>query len=352
MLLAQILTQRCAEWCVEGAKIVEVCQKGDALLNEEIGKVYKGKKISKGIGHATTVSPSAYVTPYTPLVSDAEEAATVLKPNEVVKIQLGAQIDGMCTIVCDTIVVPSQKHDEGTLPNRQADLLLATYWANELLLRLMTPPGLMASGTDEEKQKASKEKPPSQGRITQLLEKVANSFDVSIVESTTSWLFEHNEIEGKKKIILSPAENQKGEGSPELGEVWGVEVGMSLGSGKCKRLEKRPTLHRRTNHTYQLKRPSSRTLLSEIVSEFKTFPFSLRQLKDERAGKVGVLESVRSGVLRQYDVEAEKDDKPVARLLTTIGKLKSCHSVNLDWTDTNIHSSGHQERDPITGVST
>lgn len=34
--------------CLEGEKIVEICQKGDKLLDEEIAKVYKGKKIAKG----------------------------------------------------------------------------------------------------------------------------------------------------------------------------------------------------------------------------------------------------------------------------------------------------------------
>lgn len=34
--------------CFDGEKIVEICQKGDKLLDEEIAKVYKGKKIAKG----------------------------------------------------------------------------------------------------------------------------------------------------------------------------------------------------------------------------------------------------------------------------------------------------------------
>ncbi|KAL9088407.1 MAG: hypothetical protein Q9159_003107 [Coniocarpon cinnabarinum] len=312
-------------WCVEGAKIVEICQKGDAFLANEVGKVYKGKKINKGISHPTTVSPSSYVTPYTPLVSDVEEAATALKPGEVVKIQLGAQIDGFGTIVCDSVIIPStdHAHEDGKIPSRQADLLLATYWANELLLRLMVPPGLLVQGSDEEKAKAQKEKPPTQARITQLLEKVVQSFNCNLVESTTSWLFERNEIEGSKKIILAPGEGVKGDGVPEVGEVWGVEMGVSLGTGKCKTLEKRPTLLRRTTTTYQLKRPSSRQTLSEIVEKFKTFPFSLRQLNDERAGKVGVLESVRAGVLRQYDPAGDKDNEPVGRLLTTVAITKN-----------------------------
>lgn len=35
--------------CVPGAKIVEVCQKGDKLMEEEIAKVYRGKKVNKGM---------------------------------------------------------------------------------------------------------------------------------------------------------------------------------------------------------------------------------------------------------------------------------------------------------------
>lgn len=302
-------------WCTEGASIVELCQKGDALLNEEVGKVYKGKKISKGVGSPTTVSPSSYVTPYTPLSTDAEEATAALKAGEVVKVQLGAQIDGFGAIVCGTVIV-GDSADE-----RTADLMHATYYANELLLRLIVPPGLLSAGTDEEKAKAAAEKAPSQSKITQMLEKLVKSYDCNIVESTTCWQFEHNEVEGKKKIILAPGEGQKGEGIPEVGEVWGVEIGVSLGSGKNKLLGKRATLHRRSTTTYQLKRPSSRALLSEIVAAHKTFPFSLRQLKDEKAAKVGIVECVRSGVVRAYEVVGEKDDKPVARVLTTLGMI-------------------------------
>ena len=267
------------------------------------------------------------MTPYTPLVSDAEEAAVTIKNGEVVKVQLGVQIDGFGTIVCDTIVVPSEKSKEPEITARQADLLLATYHANELLLRLMLPPGLLATGTDEEKKKAASERPVSQAKISNLLEKVAKSYNCNVVSNTTCWLFGRNEIEDKKKIILSPSEGMKGEGLPEVGEVWGVELGMSLGSGKVKDLEKRSTLFRRTTTTYGLKRPSSRQTLSEVVKKFGTFPFSLRQLDDERAGKIGVVECVRMNVLREYKPAAEADGEPVSRLLTTIGEFSGCRLV-------------------------
>ncbi|KAL8841468.1 MAG: hypothetical protein Q9170_000931 [Blastenia crenularia] len=311
-------------WCVEGAKVLSLCQRGDKLLDEEVAKVYKGKKISKGISHPTTISPSSYITPYTPLSTDAEEAATVLKANEPIKIQLGAQIDGLGTIVCDTVLVKSDKDEDAEISGREADLLLAAYYANELLLRLMIPPGLLASGTEEEKKKAAAEKRPTQTKITQMLETVVRSYDCNLVEGTTSWLFERNEIEGKKKIVLNPPDKEgRADSVAEVGDVWGVEIGVSLGAGKVKTIDQRPTLHRRTTITYQLKRPSSRQTLSEIVKKFGNFPFSLRQLDDERAAKVGVVECVRSNVLRQYEVVIDKDNAPVARLLTTIAITKN-----------------------------
>lgn len=234
---------------------------------------------------------------------------------------MGAQIDGFGTIVCDTIIIPSAENKDDVIKGRDADLLLATHYANELLLRLMVPPGLLATGTDEEKAKAAKVKAPTQSKITSLLEKVVKSYDCNLVEHTTSWEFERNEIEGKKKIILAPGDGTKGDGVPEVGDVWGVEMGVSLGSGKIKTFENRPTLHRRTTLTYALKRPSSKKILNEVVKKFGVFPFSLRQLEDERDAKVGVVECVRGNVFRQYEVVGDKDAEPVARLLTTIGKM-------------------------------
>ena len=38
-----------AKLCVPGAKIVDICQKGDKILEDEISKVYRGKKVTKGL---------------------------------------------------------------------------------------------------------------------------------------------------------------------------------------------------------------------------------------------------------------------------------------------------------------
>lgn len=267
------------------------------------------------------MSPSSFVTPYTPLTSDEAEAKVELQAGEPIKIQLGAQVDGFATIVCDTIVC-APKDEPQEVTGRTADLVLANYYANELLLRLMLPPGVLASGTDEEKAKAAAAKPPTQARITSLLEKVAKAYECNLVESTTSWLFDRNDVEGKKKIVIAPGEGSKGDGAPEVGEVWGVEMGMSLGStGKLKNLEQRPTLHRLINENGQAKRSTSKKLMYDVKKNFHSFPFSMRQLESERDAKLGILECVRNGMLRQYEVVGDKEGAPVARLLTTIRKF-------------------------------
>lgn len=286
------------------------------------------------------------MTPYTPLTSDESEASLEIKPGEPIKIQLGAQIDGFGTIVCDTVLASPKDKEDGVVSGRPADLMLANYYANELLLRLMIPPGTLAQGSEEEKAKAAAQKAPSQAKMTSLLEKVCESFDCHLVECTTSWLFGHNEIESTKKIVLAPTEGSRGDGVPETGEVWGVEMGVSLGSGKCKTLDHRPTLHRRTKQTYGLKRPTSRKILSEVQKRFGTFPFSLRQLEDERDAKSGVVECVRTNVFRQYELVGDKEDAPVARYLETIGEpsppRQSPHcAARADVSDSHLEERHH-----------
>lgn len=46
--ISQRVLDAVTKLCVTGEKIVTICEKGDKLLDEEIAKVYRGKKIAKG----------------------------------------------------------------------------------------------------------------------------------------------------------------------------------------------------------------------------------------------------------------------------------------------------------------
>lgn len=292
---------------------MSLCQKGDELLEAETAKIYKGKKIPKGIAFPTTVSPNDILTPYTPIASDTAEAALTVKEGDLLKIQLGAHIDGLPGIVSDTVVV-------GTPTPEQADLLVATHYATEALLRLMLPAEVHSNIAEEKPYKV-----PTSYVITQTIQKIADVYGCKVVESTTSFAIDRNEIEGKKKIVLAPGENMaKSEGTPEVGEVWGVEIWLSKGSGKVKELPgKRATLFKKTDNKTSLKRESARKTYNEIREKFGAFPFGLRQLSDERTAKMGVVECTRSNILRQYEVLGDKDGALVSRVYVTVAITKS-----------------------------
>ncbi|KAI5794195.1 peptidase M24, structural domain-containing protein [Pyronema domesticum] len=311
--IAQRVLAEVTKAAVPGATILSLCQKGDELLEAETAKVYKGKKISKGIAFPTTVSPNDILTPYTPIASDAAEAEIVIKEGDVLKIQLGAQIDGLPGIVADTIVV-------GAASDEAKELLLATHYATEALLRLLLPAEAHPNHTEEKPYKA-----PTSYAITQTIQKIADVYGCKVVENTTSYDITHNEIEGKKRVVLAPGENMaRSEGSPEVNDVWGVEIWLSKGSGKVKNMTgKRATLFKKTDVKCSLKRESARKTYNEIAKKFGAFPFGLRQLEDERTAKMGVIELVRSNILRSFEVQCDKDGALISRIYITAAITKN-----------------------------
>lgn len=206
----------------------------------------------------------------------------------------------------------------------------------------MLPPDVHPSNTPETPYKA-----PTPYEITENLKKIAAAYGCTLVESTTSFVFARNEIEGKKRLVIRPGDGiPKSEGAPEVGDVWGVELALSKGSGKVKEVPgKRPTLHRKTETKFIMKRQTSRTTLTEIMKKFGTFPFGLRQLEDERTAKVGIVECVRSNVLRQFEVLGDKDGAATSRLFTTIGvfSLWAVRSVACTDFSFSYHQSWNHE---------
>lgn len=186
--------------------------------------------MTTGISFPTTASPDEIITPLTPNPHDTNTPDFTLKAGQVVKLQLGAHIDGFAAIVGSTVIVPAADGTDSEITGDQADLLLATHYINQAFLRLILPPSLHP-GAEEGKEV----KPPTQTKINSILNSIAKTYGCSLVENTTSYQFERNDIEGKKRILLAPGDGAKGEGNPEVGDVWGIETAVALGeSGKVR----------------------------------------------------------------------------------------------------------------------
>ena len=68
--------------CKAGASVAEICAAGDKLITEKLSKVYKGKKVEKGIAFPTCVSPNNCCGHFSPLTEDSVN----LKEGDVCKM--------------------------------------------------------------------------------------------------------------------------------------------------------------------------------------------------------------------------------------------------------------------------
>ena len=81
------------EACVEGADISTICGTIDAFIEAELLKVFsnkKSKKLERGIAFPTCLSVNEICGHYSP----CPDESTTLATEDLVKIELGAHIDG------------------------------------------------------------------------------------------------------------------------------------------------------------------------------------------------------------------------------------------------------------------
>ncbi len=120
-----------------------------------------------------------------------------LEKGDVVKLHLGAHIDGYASIAAETLVVGATAEDPVT--GRKADAIKAAWHAAEIAMRLV---------------KAGNKN----WAITDAINKVTASWDCKAVEGQLSCQQTQNIIDGKKRIILNPSEQQKKSSRAQLSQ--------------------------------------------------------------------------------------------------------------------------------------
>ncbi|KAJ2001350.1 hypothetical protein GGI04_003778 [Coemansia thaxteri] len=285
--------------CKEGSKIIDLCKLGDAAIEVGLSTQYtKDKKLSKGISYPTSVSINNVVCHYAPGGSDSE-AEQALKNGDVVRIQLGAHIDGYAAVAGNTVVVGSSA--VAPVTGKTADVIAAAHYAAEAIQRLIKPGNKNMAVTDK-------------------VQKVVGAFNCKPIENMLCHQQKQNDLDGEKQIILNPTpENRSAFTACEFApyEVYLIDVFVTTGDGRTKKSELRTSIYKRTGTTYQLKMTSARAALNEISSKFGTFPFTIRSCEDERKTRMGLIECVKMGVVQAFDIQEEKSSEVVAQVTFT-----------------------------------
>lgn len=285
--------------CLPGAKVQELCEFGDKHLTEETGKVFKKEKdMKKGIAFPTCVSINNCICHFSPLKSEAD---VEIKDGDLIKIDLGAHIDGFAAVVAHTLVVGASK--DNVVTGRKADVMLAAYRAAEAALRLVKP------GIENFK-------------VTDSVQKAAESFKCKPVEGMLSHQLQQHVIDGKKSIIQNPTEALRKDHEKcefDVHEVYAIDVLISTGEGKGRDLDTRTTVYKLKKETiYNLKMKASRQFYSEVDKKFGTMAFSLRSFEDEKKAKMGIVECVKHALIEPFTVLYEREGEFVAQFKFTL----------------------------------
>jgi curved DNA binding protein len=294
--------------CVDGAKVLDLCIKGDELIEQATGAVYnkpvKGVKVGKGLAFPTSVSVNNAVAHFSPLASDPLSSQTLAK-DDVVKVHIGAHIDGFAAISAETLVVGATESDPVT--GRRADVLQAAWHAAQVAMRLVKIGN-------------------KNWAITEAVNKVAGAWNCHAVEGMLSCQQTQNVIDGKKRIILNPNETQKRDFETATfaeDEVYGIDILVSSGEdGKARIEDSRTTIYQKEGTvTYQLKMKNSRAVFSEVQKKAGAFPFNVRCLEDEKRARLGLQEAVQHGLIKPYEVIYTPTNTFVAGFHFTIALL-------------------------------
>uniref|UniRef100_A0A914X121 Peptidase M24 domain-containing protein n=2 Tax=Plectus sambesii TaxID=2011161 RepID=A0A914X121_9BILA len=312
----------------EGVEVGALCDSGDKKLAERTAKIFKKEKnVKKGSAFPTCISVNHCICHYSPLRS---ETAITLKNGDVVKIDLGAHIDGYIATAAHTVVVGASKDQKVT--GRKADAIHAAYNAMEAAIRMLRP------GQHKNME------------VTDTIQRFADIYQVKPVENMLSHQIKRNKIDGEKQIIQAPGEKQRSEMEKcefDKYEVYAIDVLMSTGDGKGRDLDTRTTVYKKSDDlVYSLKMKASRTFLSEAVNKFGSMPFTLRSWEEEKTAKLGVIECERHGLMKPYQVLYERDNEIVAQFKSTVlvmpnGLLKIT-GLPLD---TEVYSTEHKVDD-------
>lgn len=284
--------------CKVGTSAKAMCQKGDHLLEQEANKKYKNEPdMKKGIAFPTCVSVNNCICHFSPSKNDPDY---VLKAGDVVKVDLGAHIDGFIAVAAHTIVIGATA--ENKCKGRASDVVLAAYHASQAALRQLK------DGTNNY-------------AVTEAVQKIASEFKCKPIEGMLSHQLKQFKIDGEKTIIQNPTIAQKKEHEKcqfEKYEVYAMDVLVSTGEGLGKELDTKVSIYKKTEENYLLKLKASRAFYAEVKKKYGTMPFNLRNFEEEAKAKMGVHECVAHKLVEPFQVLYEKHNEIVAQFKNTI----------------------------------
>ncbi|CAO3567278.1 unnamed protein product [Mortierella alpina] len=281
----------------DGVRVSELCAFGDEIILSYTSKVYNKNSVEKGIAFPTMVSVNDCVEYYSPTGETGDDV--VLRNGDVVKIELGAHIDGYIATNGHTVVI--NPNPAAPVEGRAADVVCAAHFAAEAALRLMKIGN-------------------SNVQVQEAIAEAAALFNCSPVTGTASNEIKRYVIATEKMILNVPDEENRPVQDFVFvaNEAYTLNILISSGDGSCREGAIKPTVFSRNVHqNYNLKLKSARAAFNEISTTFGVFPFPTRALENKRH-RLGVTELASHNLLTPYPVYYTRASDKVAQFKMTV----------------------------------
>ncbi|KAG0053571.1 Proliferation-associated protein 2G4 [Gryganskiella cystojenkinii] len=280
----------------DGVRVSELCAFGDEIIISYTSKVYNKNNVEKGIAFPTMVSVNDCVEYYSPTGESGDDH--VLRVGDVVKVELGAHIDGYIATNGHTAVVNSNPAQP--VEGRAADVICAAHFAAEAALRLIKIGN-------------------SNIQVQEAIAEAAALFNCSPVAGTASNEIKRYVIATEKMILNVPDEENRPvqDFTFVANEAYTLNILISSGDGTCREGALKPTVYARNVHqNYNLKLKAARAAFNEISTTFGVFPFTIRAL--DKRHRLGVTEVASHNLLTPYPVYYTRSSDKVAQFKMTI----------------------------------
>jgi curved DNA binding protein len=256
----------------------------------------KTKKLRRGVAFPTSVSVNYVLGNYSPL----KDESSLLQEGDIAKIDLGVHIDGYIAISGHTVFVSADKNAKVT--GRAADIMLAAHAAKEAALRT-----ILAGNKNTQ--------------VTEVVNQAAEGFKCNVVKGVFSHKLKKHIIDSDD--VIASTRGQKCDMYEfHHGDVFGLEIFISTGSGKPKQSESKTTIYkRRVENTYLLKSDKARGFLKQVNNKYPSLPFSLRAFDDQTMVRIGVKHCVDHELIEPFTVVEEEKSELVAHWKATVAVL-------------------------------
>jgi curved DNA binding protein len=305
-----------------GANVFDLCVLGDKMITDETSKKYKKGLIhGKGIAFPTCISLNECAGYYSPI----SDEGVFIKEGDLVKIELGVQIDGFPTVLAHTILVTDNPDDPKYA--RQMNLLMAL---DEINIKI---PKKLKVGKTNLDVSGSMLKVAEKYNLNMLIADASHVHAPGILSNQISQnIYDGDNDDGDEEphTLIMPRKNESYDyeiRSTEIeeDEVFAIDVVFSTGSGKVDSKKTKTSIYKRNhNMQYNLKMKSSRYTLTHFRDNY--FPMNLRALQDKKA-RMGVFECLKHFLLEPYPTLYEKDGEFVGQTKMTLAVRKKKTNV-------------------------